>query len=136
MRAGEKYSFIVGEERVELSEDDLLINVLQKEGFASASEGGLAVVFDAHLTKELIDEGLVREFVSKVQGLRKSSNFEVTDRIRIELDGDNEIVDTLLKFKESISQDVLAVEFKRGNIGDFSEELDLNAKVTVYISKK
>lgn len=136
VRAGEKYSFIVGEERVELSEDDLLINVLQKEGFASASEGGLAVVFDAHLTKELVDEGLVREFVSKVQGLRKSSNFEVTDRIRIELDGDNEIVDTLLKFKESISQDVLAVEFKRGNIGDFSEELDLNAKVTVYISKK
>jgi len=136
VKNGGVWSFNIGDNVVELKEEDLLVEVNQKEGFASASANGLAVIFDKNLTKELIDEGVVREFVSKIQALRKSSGFEVVDRIYIELCGDKNIEETILNFKEEISTDVLAKDIKLGANGEFSEEFDLgNGKVKVYLTK-
>ncbi len=124
-------------EEVCFSEEDLLITVAQKEGFASSVEDNYAVVFDTTLTKELINEGNAREFVSKIQTLRKSSNLEVTDRIEIFISGDDDMVETLISMKESICQDVLAVSMEKASKGQFVETFDLNGKqVKTGISKK
>ncbi|MCL2798240.1 MAG: isoleucine--tRNA ligase [Firmicutes bacterium] len=83
VNAGRTYAFTLDGQSVQLSADDLLINVKSKEGFASESAGGLAVILDTVLTEELIEEGLMREIISKIQTMRKDAGFEVTDRIRI-----------------------------------------------------
>ena len=134
VKGGKLYKFEVNGQMVELSEEDLLINVNQKEGFASASDNALAVIFDTNLTEELINEGIVREFVSRVQALRKSSGLEVTDRIIIEVDG--ELKNVILYASNAIASDVLAISIKEGKKGQFVEEFDLGkGKVTTYISK-
>jgi len=84
---------------------------------------------DTHLTQELIEEGIYREFVSKVQNLRKSSNYVVTDRIHIEISGDKEVEDIILKFANQVKQDVLALSVKVGTDGEFSEEFNLNDRM-------
>lgn len=123
-------------ETVELGKDDLLIAVNQKEGFASATNDNIAVVLDTHLTQELIEEGIVREFVSRVQNLRKSSNFVVTDRINIEVSGNEKLEQIVLKYATQIKGDVLALSVKKGNKGTHSEEFDLNDnKLLTSISK-
>ena len=136
VKSGASYKFEVNGQEIELTEQDLLIHVEQKEGYASASEDGLSVIFDKNLTEELINEGLVREFVSKVQALRKASGLEVIDRIKIEISGDDKIEKVIIDAKDVIATDVLAVEIKKGNNGMNSEEFDLNGeKVICYITK-
>lgn len=135
VKSGQTYKFEANGQEVELAEQDLLIHVEQKEGYASASEDGLSVIFEKNLTEELISEGLVREFVSKVQALRKSSGLEVVDRIRIEISGNEKLEKVLLDAKDVISSDVLAVDIKKGTSGTYSEEFDLNGeKVWCYLS--
>ena len=134
VKAGKNFKFEINGQPVELSEQDLLISVSQKEGFASASDASLAAIFDTHLTTELINEGLIREFVSKVQALRKSSGFEVTDRINIQVQGN--LSNVILKYKDVIAQDVLAVDIREGSKGDYFEEFDLGqAKLKTYLKK-
>ena len=126
---GEVFKTMIDGEEVEFSKDDLLISVSQKEGYASATDGNIAVILDTHLTQELIEEGIYREFVSKVQNLRKSSNYVVTDRIHIEISGDKEVEDIILKFANQVKQDVLALSVKVGTDGEFSEEFNLNDRM-------
>ena len=134
VKSGQAYVFDVNGQRVELFEEDLLINVNQKEGFASASDNSLAVIFDTVLTDDLVNEGLIREFVSKVQALRKSSGLEVTDRIKLEVEGD--FAEVLLGYKDSIAADVLAVSIVKGSNGEYFEEFDLGkTKVKTYLTK-
>ncbi len=136
VEAGNVYKTTINGEEVEFSKDDLLIAVNQKEGFASATSDSIAVVLDTHLTTELIEEGIVREFVSKVQNLRKASNFVVTDRINIEVSGDELLEQTILKYANQIKGDVLALSVKVGQNGTNHEEFDLNdKKLTTYIEK-
>lgn len=136
VEGGKVFKTEINGEPVEFNKDDLLIAVNQKEGFASSTNDSIAVVLDTHLTKELIEEGVVREFVSKVQNLRKASNFVVTDRINIEVSGEAELEQIVLKYAEQIKGDVLALSVKTGTNGTNSEEFDLNdKKLTTYISK-
>lgn len=133
---GEVFKTMLDGEEVEFTKDDLLISVSQKEGYASATDGNIAVILDTQLTQELVEEGIYREFVSKVQNLRKSSNYVVTDRIYIELSGDKELEDIVLKFESQVKQDVLALGVVRGENGEFSEEFNLNDKLLkVYIRR-
>ena len=81
---------------------------------------------DTHLTEELIEEGIYREFVSKVQNLRKSSNYVVTDRIHIEISGNEKLENIILKFANQVKQDVLALSIKKGDKGEFTENFNLN----------
>lgn len=125
---GEVFKTVLDGEEVEFSKDDLLISVSQKEGYASQTDGNIAVILDTHLTPDLIEEGIYREFVSKVQNLRKSSNYVVTDRIYIEISGEESVENIILKFADKIKQDVLALSIVKGENGEFSEVFDLNDK--------
>ena len=126
---GDVFKVELDGDTVEFSKDDLLISVSQKEGYASATDGNIAVILDTHLTEQLIEEGIYREFVSKVQNLRKSSNYVVTDRITIEVSGDKYLEELVLKFANQVKQDVLAVSVTVGENGEFSEEFNLNDKM-------
>ncbi len=133
---GETFATELDGDTVEFTKEDLLISVSQKEGYASATDGNIAVILDTQLTQELVEEGVYREFVSKVQNLRKSSNYVVTDRIHIELSGDKELEDVVLKFENQVKQDVLALSVTKGENGEFSEEFNLNDKLLrVYIRR-
>ena len=96
---------------IRLTEEELLIEAKQVEGFVAESSGGVTVVLDKHLTPELLEEGFVREIVSKIQTMRKESGFEVMDRIRVAVSGNETIADVIRRNLEKISGDVLADEF-------------------------
>ncbi|MDD4816260.1 MAG: class I tRNA ligase family protein, partial [Clostridia bacterium] len=134
VKKGEIYKFEVKGNKFELSNEDLLIEVEQKANYASSIFENFAVILDTTLTTQLIDEGYVREFVSKIQNLRKSSGFEVTDRIEITLNGDADIVEIITNNSKDIAEDVLAVKFEK-SIQKQATILDLNDK-TISVSIK
>ena len=117
---------------IELAEEDLLIGMIQAEGFVADSDNGITVVFDTALTPELIDEGYFREIVSKLQTMRKDAGFEVMDRIDVWADtSDEELTAALKKYEEKIKQIVLSDTFTYGECTEsdvFSEEKDINDK--------
>ena len=78
-----------------LSGEDLLIETAQTEGYVTESEGETAVVLDTNLTPELIEEGFVREIISKVQTMRKEAGFEVMDKIRVSVKDNDKIIETM-----------------------------------------
>lgn len=95
-------------EKITLNTEDLLVETVQKEGFYTLSDKGVTVALDTTLTPELIDEGFAREIVSKVQTMRKEADFNVTDHIDITLSGSDDVVNTALRMKSSITGDTLA----------------------------
>ncbi|MBE5735200.1 MAG: isoleucine--tRNA ligase [Clostridiales bacterium] len=128
------YTFTVADTEVVLTADDILSAVTQKEGFASATEGSLAIVLDTHITEELLIEGIAREFVSKVQAMRKATTLEVTDRIVIEIAGDEKLVNIILGQKESIMQDILTTDIKVSNVNsdDVFEYDNMSLKIAIH----
>ena len=125
LRGADEYSFTVGGEEIALGKDDVLITVLNKEGYSVQSGGGITVILDVTLTPELIEEGYMREIVSKVQTMRKDSGFEVTDHIALYYDGDAEIEAVIEKYKDEIAGDVLADRVEKKS--DL-EKRDVNGK--------
>ena len=117
-------------EDIELEKDDLLIGMVQAEGFTADSDNGITVVFDTLLTDELIMEGYFREVVSKLQTMRKEAGFEVMDKIRVWIDTDNQdLVRALETYEEKIRKIVLADEFTMGaceSEGAYNVEKDIN----------
>ena len=136
VKNGGVYKTTLSGTEVEFTENDILVSTEQTADYVSATDGSLAVVLDTHLSQELLDEGMVREFVSKVQNLRKSSGYEVTDRIVIGIDGDKELEDVLLANTCTILKDCLALDVKKSNSGEFSDEFEYNdKKLALYISR-
>lgn len=125
LRGADEYSFTVDGEEIALGKDDVLITVLNKEGYSVQSGGGITVILDVTLTPELIEEGYMREIVSKVQTMRKDSGFEVTDHIALYYDGDAEIEAVIEKYKDEIADDVLADRVEKKS--DL-EKRDVNGK--------
>ena len=125
LRGADEYSFTVDGEEIALGKDDVLITVLNKEGYSVQSGGGITVILDVTLTPELIEEGYMREIVSKVQTMRKGSGFEVTDHIALYYDGDAEIEAVIEKYKDEIAGDVLADRVEKKS--DL-EKRDVNGK--------
>ena len=118
----------------ELEKEDLLIETAQVEGFESVSDGGITVVLDTNLTDELIEEGFVREILSKIQTMRKDSGFEVQDNIEILYCGSDKI-DTIIKAnKDEIAAQALAVSIEcTENSG---KEWNINGeKLKITVSK-
>lgn len=116
-----------------LTSDDVLISTMQKEGFVSQSENDVTVVLDTNLTPELIEEGLVREIISKVQTMRKEAGFEVTNHITLAYDGYDEIFE---KNKELIGSETLADEVTKGNTGEYVKDWDINGeKIIMAVTK-
>ena len=121
---------------VKLTKEDLLIEMTKKTGFESLSDRGITVVIDTKLTPELIEEGNVREIISKIQTMRKDSGFDVMDNIRVSFSG-NEKIEALAKRRESeIAGEVLAVELLIGTALKFAKEWNINGEsVTVSVEK-
>jgi len=120
---------------VRLAKDDLLIEMTKKEGFESLSDKGVTVVIDKNLTPELIEEGNVREIISKIQTMRKDSGFEVMDRIRVAFLGNDTISAIAMRNAEEIKDETLADEIITGEL-KFSKEWNINGeKVTLSVEK-
>ena len=112
----------------ELAMDDLLYEAVQVEGFETQSENGITVVLDRDLTPELIEEGFVRELISKIQTMRKEAGFEVMDKITVFAKG-NEKLETLMQAnKESIITDVMATEIVTGKVDGYAKEWSINGE--------
>ncbi len=129
LEAGEKVTVDLAGEEFEFGKDDVLINISSKEGFDVCMENNIFVILDTHLTSELIEEGYAREFISKVQQLRKSSNFEVLDNIDIKYCSDDEIATALANFDEYIKNETLALSIERVEDNTL-EVFDLNGHDT------
>ena len=121
---------------VTLAEEDLLIEAKQKEGFYTLSDNGFTVAIDTFLTDELIEEGFIRELVSKIQTMRKEAGFNVTDHINITLEGNTKVIDIALKRKEEITGDTLADSLENSVALGFVKEWDINGEsVTIGVEK-
>ncbi len=136
VRHGGKLTFEVNGQSVELEEADLLIGLKNKEGYSSETNGELTVVLDTNLTQKLIEKGMVKEFISKVQNLRKESNFEVVNHIKIEICGDNQLLNKLMNYQDAIKKGTLCDIIEQGETGSNSLEFEFDGKkVNVFISK-
>ncbi len=120
---------------VSLTRDDLLIEMTKKEGFESLSDKGITVVIDKNLTPELVEEGNVREIISKIQTMRKDSGFEVMDCIRVAFSGNDTVLAVALRNSAEICDETLAKEVSEGTL-KFSKEWNINGEVvTVSVEK-
>lgn len=121
---------------VELAPEDVLIETEQKEGVFTVSDKGVTVALDTELTPELIEEGFVKELISKIQTMRKDSDFNVTDRINVVLTGNDKIFEIAKKNEGAISAVVLSDSITNGAAGELSKEWDVNGeKITVTVSR-
>jgi isoleucyl-tRNA synthetase len=119
----------------ELSRDDLLIDMTQKAGYESFADNGITVVIDTNLTEELIEEGIVREIISKIQTTRKDSGFEVMDHIRIGISGNEKLASILEKNKAEVCEILLCDELSN-EVDENAKEWNINGEnVTISVTK-
>ena len=117
--------------KVELSEEDLLIETAQTEGYVTEADGDISVVLDTNLTPELIEEGFVREIISKVQTMRKEAGFEVMDKIHIYAKDNDKILELMKNHKEEIMSEVLAEDMTLGTTDGYVKEWNINKEPVV-----
>lgn len=137
LTASGSLKFEVNETPVELTKDDLLIEMCQKEGYVSQADQNMTVVLDTNLTEELVEEGFVYEVISKIQTMRKDIDFEVTDHIRVSINGNDKIAEIVRKNRDMIAGKVLADEMVTGENFAESKEWNVNGEtVTISVEKK
>ena len=110
IKEGKTHLVQIGEERIELNNENLLVTMNGKEGFAFAGSGTIGVVLDTTITEELKKEGYVREIISKVQNLRKELKFEVLDRIYLYVSGNKMLEDIIKENEEYIKKETLTLD--------------------------
>ena len=128
--------FNVGGTDIELAEEDLLIDVTEREGLITQADNYVTVVLDTNLTPELIEEGFVAEFISKVQTMRRDSGFEVMDHIKISINGNDKISEYVQKNKDSVSVKLLADSIVSGTDYAIAKEWNINGEKTVISLEK
>ena len=126
LKANGKVTLNVGDEVVELLEEDLLVETTKSEKYVSSQENGVTVVLDIELTPELIEEGYVREYISKIQNLRKDSGFEVQNHIEMYYEGNDKLATIIENNKAQIADETLSdkIESKEND----GTELDINGE--------
>ena len=121
---------------VVLEKDDLLIDTAQVEGYVSESDNNITVVLDTNLSPELIEEGFVREIISKIQTMRKEAGFEVMDKIVVNVSKNDSIIKVVTDNLDEIKAEVLANEIVFDKIEGYSKEWNINGeKVTLGVEK-
>lgn len=136
VKSGVAYKTTFEGDEFEFTIDDLLISSESAEGFAAASDNGITVVLDTHVTPELKAEGVEREIISKIQSMRKDAGFEVTDRIMVYYTSTDADVLSAFNNGEEIKSVVLADRLIQGTFNGFTKEIDVNgAKCTVTVVK-
>ena len=129
--------FPVGEVEVSLAKEDLLIDMAQKQGYMSEADNNITVVLDTNLTEELIEEGYVYEVISKIQTMRKDSDFEVMDHIKVYMTGDEKLAAIVLKNADTIAAKVLADAIVTDHVEGITKEWNINGiDVTIGVSKQ
>ena len=136
LKAKGALTFDFGGETVVLKEEDLLIDMAQAEGYVSESDNQVTVAMDTNLTPELVEEGFVRELVSKIQTMRKEAGFEVTDHIQVYQAGNDRIAELLEGHKETIAREVLADQIRTGETDGYVKEWNINSEKTTLGVKK
>ena len=121
---------------VDLTAEELLIDTAQKEGFTSISDRGLTVVLDTTLNDQLIEEGFVREIVSKLQSMRKDAGFNVVDHIEVYHQGSQKIAQVLRDNEQSILSDVLGEACHQDQLDGYTAQWDINGETTTFGVKK
>lgn len=129
LEQGEKVVLNIDGEDVEITEDYVLVTISSKEGFDVAMENNLFVILDTTLTKDLLNEGYAREFISKIQQMRKANGYDVLDNINIFYDGDEDIKEAVELFEDYIKKETLAISINKVEDNSF-EKQDLNGHVT------
>ena len=136
LKANGSIKFTVNGDEIVLEEADLLIDMTKKEGFESLSDRGVTVVIDKNLTPELIEEGNVREIISKIQTMRKDSGFEVMDNIKIAFSGNEAIAAIAERNANEIKDETLGVELSVNATLANAKEWNINGeKVTISVEK-
>ncbi|MCI8956470.1 MAG: isoleucine--tRNA ligase [Eubacterium sp.] len=136
LNAGEPLSFDFDGEKVVLEMEDLLIDMAQVEGYVSEGEGELTVVLDTNLSEELIEEGFVREVISKIQTMRKEAGFEVMDKIIVNVANNNKVQSVIEGNLNEIKSEVLADKIEFDKINGYEKEWNINGeKVTFSVAK-
>ena len=120
--------FTAGDVEVSLTEEDLLIEMTQKEGYVTEADNSMTVVLDTNLTPELIEEGFVLELISKIQTMRKDAGFEVTDHIRVAFADNEKIEEIAKKHEKEIAGKVLAEELTVKNELSVAKEWNVNGE--------
>ena len=120
--------FTAGDVEVSLTEEDLLIEMTQKEGYVTEADNSMTVVLDTNLTPELIEEGFVLELISKIQTMRKDAGFEVTDHIRVAFADNDKIEEIAQKHEKEIAGKVLADVLSVKNELSVAKEWNVNGE--------
>ena len=132
---GESYKFDIDGTEISLAAEDVLVSTEENAGFVTVTEHDLSVVLDTNLTPELIEEGFVREIVSKVQTMRKEAGFEVTDHIVLSHHGNSLIEGIFARHGAEIAADTLADSIKLGSAG-YVKDWEINGEsVTLGVEK-
>ena len=126
LKAEGKLHLDINGNSVDLAEEDLLIESAKVEGYVSESNATTTVVLDTNLTPELIEEGFVRELISKIQTMRKEAGFEVMDKILVGVKNNDRILDVIRANKEQICSEVLAKDIKFGSLEGYEKEWKIN----------
>ena len=127
---GETVTLILDGTEIVLNREDVLVEAVKKEGYTSQVDGKLTVVLDTALTPELVREGYAREVISKVQNMRKDAGFDVTDRISVTVQGDQDVTEAVKAYRDMIRKGVLAEEIVFGGApeGAYAQDADVNGK--------
>ena len=125
-----KLNISIGE--IELTADDLLIEAVQKTGLFSVSDFGVTVAIDTTLTPELIEEGFVREIISKIQTMRKDADFNVTDHIVVSVEGNDKIADIISRNKGEIFTAVVADDLTVGSVDGHTADWNINGEKVTF----
>ena len=128
INAGEPLTFDFDGNEVVLEKEDLLIDMAQVEGYVSESDGNVTVVLDTNLSEELIEEGFVREVISKIQTMRKEAGFEVMDKIIVNVDKNTKIEDIINNNLDEIKSEVLAEKIEFGKMSGYGKEWNINGE--------
>ena len=137
LRSTGALTFDFGNGPVVLAEEDLLIDMSQKPGYVTEADSVVTVVLDANLTPELIEEGFVRELVSKIQTMRKEAGFEVMDHITVYEQGNEHISAIFAGHADEIRSEVLAEEIVSGQTDGYVKEWSINGEqVTLGVKKR
>ena len=128
--------FMVGDVEVVLAEEDLLIDMKQKEGYATEADNTVTVVLDTNLTAELIEEGFVYEVISKIQTMRKEADFEVMDHIKVSINQNDKLADIVARNRDVIAGKVLADSMVKDAELTNAKEWNVNGEnVTIAIER-
>ena len=130
-------TFTVDGNEESLAEEDLLIESAHKEGFESNSDYGITVVLDTNLSEELLEEGFVREIISKVQTMRKEAGFEVMDKIAVSYEGTEKAEKVFADNASTIADETLALEVTKATPAGYTKEWKINGEaVTIGVEKR